>query len=247
VNDFPRQKLTELIGQYGHSLCSDPRRCEGLLRDCCGDYRREVFILITALKDGIAEDLQSLSSRVPNEMLLLRLTKRLQNNSALTEDAAQWAVESWALALGILTEAKEKLGMTLSETQPLKRKKFRRTKQTSLQSSMSSSNPSLSAKAKSTHPPKQISAAVQVPKANTTMSISNILLKKIKIKSRAFLRRFLFFALILGSLFGLGGGCIAIIGKHSFGEVLKSFGISTVTGVMVAFFILLPTILMPDE
>lgn len=33
MHDKPRQKLSELIIQYGRSLCDDPRRCEALLKD----------------------------------------------------------------------------------------------------------------------------------------------------------------------------------------------------------------------
>ena len=34
---------------------------------------------------------------------MMKLTKQLCNNLALTKNAAEWAVESWALALGIIT------------------------------------------------------------------------------------------------------------------------------------------------
>ena len=36
MNDELRQKLCELIVEYGRSLCNDPRRCEGLLKDYYG-------------------------------------------------------------------------------------------------------------------------------------------------------------------------------------------------------------------
>jgi hypothetical protein len=38
-------------------------------------------------------------------VFLARLTKKLQDNLGLTEEAARWAVESWALALGVISEA----------------------------------------------------------------------------------------------------------------------------------------------
>ena len=41
MNELPRQKLCELIGKYGESLCDNPARCEGLLRDVCPHDRRE--------------------------------------------------------------------------------------------------------------------------------------------------------------------------------------------------------------
>ena len=44
MKNFPRRKLCELITQYGIELCDDPVRCEGLLRDFCGKYKKEIFI-----------------------------------------------------------------------------------------------------------------------------------------------------------------------------------------------------------
>lgn len=104
MDELPRQKLGELLATYGRSLCDDPRRCEGLLRDMCGAHKREVNVLVSALKEHIATDLLSSSvSNQPREVLLARLTKRLTENLGLAEDAARWAVDSWALALGIIT------------------------------------------------------------------------------------------------------------------------------------------------
>ena len=103
MNDLARQKLGEIIIQYGHSLCEDPRRTEALLRDFCGEHKREINVIVSALKERVAADLLASQKGVPQEILLARLTKRLQDNLALTKDAARWAVESWALALGTIT------------------------------------------------------------------------------------------------------------------------------------------------
>lgn len=104
MHDVPRQKLHELLATYGRSLCDDPRRCEGLLRDVCGDYRPEIHVLVGALTERIVSELLAPSaSRVPHEVLLARLTKKLQGNLGLADDAACWAVESWALALGVIS------------------------------------------------------------------------------------------------------------------------------------------------
>jgi len=102
VNDIPRQKLCEIIAQYGPSLGDDPRRTEALLRDLCGEYKREIFVLVSALREQVAADLLASQDSVPHKVLLARLTKQLQDNLALAEDAARWAVESWALALGVI-------------------------------------------------------------------------------------------------------------------------------------------------
>lgn len=104
MNDLPRQKLRELIIQYGRSLCDDPRRCEALLKDYCGQYKREIFVLVSALKNRVADDLLKTSASVPQPILLARLNRQLEEELAMTAEAAHWAVESWALALGAITQ-----------------------------------------------------------------------------------------------------------------------------------------------
>jgi formylglycine-generating enzyme required for sulfatase activity len=67
-----RDTLDGLIRRYGHSLTEDPARCEAMLNDqLSGQHKREVFVLASALKAGIAEELllgktQPVSSYSPN-------------------------------------------------------------------------------------------------------------------------------------------------------------------------------------
>jgi len=105
MNDEPRQKLRELILEHGRSLCTDPRRCEALLKDYCGTYKREIFVLVAALKNRVADDLLKSSAGMPPAIVMGRLQRRLEDELALSADAAHWAVESWALALGFITQS----------------------------------------------------------------------------------------------------------------------------------------------
>jgi hypothetical protein len=105
MNEVPRRALREIIAKHGTDVCSDVRRCEGLLRDWCGAYRREINILVNAAEERVPLDLLAAEKQIPRELLLARLAKRLEEHLALTPEAANWAVESWALALGIMTEA----------------------------------------------------------------------------------------------------------------------------------------------
>jgi formylglycine-generating enzyme required for sulfatase activity len=99
-----RQRLCELIVRFGTSVCEEVLRCEGLLRDLCPGHRAEVNLLVTALRERVVSELgKPASSGVPVEFLLGRLGKRLEEEHGLTADAARWAVESWALALGRIT------------------------------------------------------------------------------------------------------------------------------------------------
>ena len=104
MHNEPREKLRELIIEYGRSLCDDPRRCEALLKDYCGQYKREIFVLISALKNRVAEDLLKAPAGIPQSMVLVRLIKRLEDELGLAEIAAKWAVESWALALCVIDQ-----------------------------------------------------------------------------------------------------------------------------------------------
>src|ERR1700730_11550467 len=119
MDNVTRDKLRELIAR-DRSLCGNPSKCEGLLQDHCGSYKGEIRALINALRAGVATDLEKNPSNVPAEMLSARLTTRLETDWAMSSDAARWAVESWAYALGVnlprikerstLAEAMKKVG-----------------------------------------------------------------------------------------------------------------------------------------
>jgi len=105
MNNLPRQMLRRILTKYGNEICSDARRCESLLNDLCGSYRREINVLVNAINERVPLDLLAANSSMPHELLLTKLERRLEEQTAVTTDAAQWAVESWALALGAATEA----------------------------------------------------------------------------------------------------------------------------------------------
>jgi hypothetical protein len=105
MNEIPRQKLCELVAHYGEAVSDDPRRCEALLRDLCGQYRREIFLLVTSLRDGVPQQLRASKGRVPAAVLVGHLSTRLSGSFGLEASAARWAVESWALALGVLSRS----------------------------------------------------------------------------------------------------------------------------------------------
>jgi WD40 repeat protein len=99
MNELVRQRLREIVLKHGLPPLSDPRLCESLLKDYCGQYKKEIFVLVCAVREQVAADLLTSQDSVPREILHPLLIKRLQNNLALTEDASRWAVESWSLAL----------------------------------------------------------------------------------------------------------------------------------------------------
>lgn len=104
MNKLPRQKLREVIKHYGRDIVEDPRRCRAILLDLCAEHRREVNVLSSALNERVAADLLASKEHTPLPLLLSRLTERLHDNLALDKEAARWAVETWAMALGVAAE-----------------------------------------------------------------------------------------------------------------------------------------------
>ena len=103
MHDLPRQKLSELLTNHGLDLCDDSKKLEGLLKDSLrNEHKRETFVLISALREGVAHELRGSTSGMPSVALTVILTRQLCDNLALDEAAARWSVESWALALGIV-------------------------------------------------------------------------------------------------------------------------------------------------
>lgn len=45
MNNLPGQKLQEIVTQYGHLVYHDPKLCKALLKDFCGQYRKEIAVL----------------------------------------------------------------------------------------------------------------------------------------------------------------------------------------------------------
>jgi hypothetical protein len=82
----------------------DARLLEALLRDFCGEYKREIAVLTSAQRALIPSALR-ISHGVPQALLFTRLTQQLRSQQGLEELVARWAVESWAVALGIATPA----------------------------------------------------------------------------------------------------------------------------------------------
>jgi len=99
MSDFIRQQLQYIITQYGRAICDDHRRCEALLRDLCPENKREVNVLVIALKSKVAEDLMKITDAMPKEIMLSRLFKRLEDDYGLAEKISRWAVETWASVL----------------------------------------------------------------------------------------------------------------------------------------------------
>lgn len=97
----PQRTLKRIVKQYGRDLIYDTRRTEALLRDLCGQYPREIFVLIHAQKQRVPVELLTAPGWLPYQAVHSRLSRQLQQRLAITEDAADWAVNAWAGALEV--------------------------------------------------------------------------------------------------------------------------------------------------
>jgi hypothetical protein len=64
----------------------------------------ETYLLITALEQKITDDLLKPNHLMPINICLERFTQRLRDAFGIEEKYAYWAVESWALALGVINQ-----------------------------------------------------------------------------------------------------------------------------------------------
>jgi hypothetical protein len=101
MSTTPRDVLVEMVARHGDPLLASPQRCEGLLKDYCGEHRREIFVLVSCLRVGIVDQMRRQTG--PSiKLICARLALKLEQNLAISSDVAKWAVESWAVALGLM-------------------------------------------------------------------------------------------------------------------------------------------------
>jgi hypothetical protein len=99
LSETARIKLREAVAAYGRGAFEEPRRCEAILRDYCPMAQKEVFLLVSALRENVAAELGAGTASIPESALIAKLTRRMSENLGLSEEAAVWAVESWRYAL----------------------------------------------------------------------------------------------------------------------------------------------------
>ena len=100
-HDIP-SRLRRLLLQHGRMVHEDGPRFDALLRDYCGATNRNAIrLLVLAAEEGIPTAMLTADSGVPLPVLLGQLARRMEQDLAMTSDAAQWATETWACALGL--------------------------------------------------------------------------------------------------------------------------------------------------
>jgi hypothetical protein len=104
MNRVARVKLCELYAERGRELLEHPERLEALLRDLCAEMRAEIRVLCAANEERVPAQMLNAHERTPIEVQLARLTLQLVDNTGISEENARWAVEAWAVALGLMDE-----------------------------------------------------------------------------------------------------------------------------------------------
>ena len=120
MNNEARKQLIEIVKRYGVKILDEPRKVEGLLRDFCGDCKKEIFSIVNALKERAGNDLMNSSKSNTVKITLGRLSSKMQSDLGVSEEVAVWSIESIAIALGIMSdkEAKGATGKAQVERKP---------------------------------------------------------------------------------------------------------------------------------
>jgi len=96
------QEISGLFAAHG-SAVHENARCRAFLLDILPENKSEVFLLVTAVRQGVVSSLLSDSETANPSTGIWRETHRLIRNCALRLREAKWAVETWALALGVVS------------------------------------------------------------------------------------------------------------------------------------------------
>jgi serine/threonine-protein kinase len=100
-----RSILQQILQRYGTSVLEEPSRFASILNDLrMGEGKREANLLLLALREGVPDRLANAGTGTPMTPLVGQLAHRLVEDVGLADDMALWAVESWALALGLRFE-----------------------------------------------------------------------------------------------------------------------------------------------
>jgi hypothetical protein len=101
MDEGAARALKNIVTDKGRQVLRNARQCEALLQDHSPSTRRENSALMEALKADIPKRLLALPSGSLSQATLANLATTLANETALSTEAAQWAVCSWAAALDL--------------------------------------------------------------------------------------------------------------------------------------------------
>ena len=96
MHDLPRQKLSELVAEYGHELCDDAKRLEGMLKDVLrNEHKRETSVLLSALREGVAAEFRNSVSGMPLSAVAAKMVRQLPTASTPHLPRSYKPASSW--------------------------------------------------------------------------------------------------------------------------------------------------------
>lgn len=93
-----RSLLTESLRRWGLESMSDPAALEATLER---GLHRDIALVVLALREGVPDDLLRAASDGNVVECVEEAADRLSNAHALSPEDGRYAVDSWALALGL--------------------------------------------------------------------------------------------------------------------------------------------------
>lgn len=90
-----REVLRKLIYDYGEEIFTDHRKLSGLLFDYCPSEKKEIRAILIAREERIPEELIRIKDHTLEKIVSSRLVEKLLKQTPLSEEAAQWAIETW--------------------------------------------------------------------------------------------------------------------------------------------------------
>jgi len=103
MNDIVREKLCKIIENHGRLVYHEDKKLEGLLKDICGGNKKEINLIMIAVRSGIASEMLNLKTDGNIEILLPQLIKKIIDDYGLESVTAKWAIETVAISLKLIS------------------------------------------------------------------------------------------------------------------------------------------------
>jgi len=100
IDEKTRYHLVVILKTEGTEIIENPKKLEGLLIDYChGNNKKERNAISVVLEEKIPQEiLKNNSDKLPN-FSVTQLVRRVRENSGLSDELIQWAIDSWTIAL----------------------------------------------------------------------------------------------------------------------------------------------------
>lgn len=101
IDEKTRYHLVVILKTEGTEIIENPKKLEGLLIDYChGNNKKERNAISVVLEEKIPQEILKNNSenKLPS-FSVAQLVRRVRENSGLSDELIQWAIDSWTIAL----------------------------------------------------------------------------------------------------------------------------------------------------